>query len=388
MSLAPALAAADTVLTGIPDNGMANGAPFINMTMPSTSHVAPRLMWPMNDDGTPRGLEDQICRYAAVNETALARSAASITVDVETAVIVAVARCAAWRYYGWTAGHLKATECTRIPAAAPALTVHADHADEVAAALLAWAPVATRYMALVYYSAISYETSNHHHLPAVTKKLATTTMALAGLTAWVAGNPARESAVFHDAFHPVSDATKSVYARDLKARSHLADLKFDNLRKRLPVKAADTGIAINYGVLFRKAVAYRHDPAHLPTDLAPPANVAAAVAAYESAATPADLVTAVARLRAMSEILAEPSAYLAGFILGCEARTVDDPDLGMRQAARTVTILGSPAYVRAASDFSGTFSSGKESGLKVVPSSVPDQVLPRCAATVAALAEL
>lgn len=382
------MTAADAIVLAVPLNGMANGAPFINSSMPSTSHVNARLKWPVNDDGTMRGLEDQICRYAATNESAATRTAAGVDVDIETAVIVAVARSAAWRYYGWTPGHLKPSECVALAPTDGALTVHADHADAVAEALGTWAHVATRYMALVYYNAISFETSNHNHLPAVTKKLATTTMTLTGMTTWVAGTPARESAVFHDMFHPVSDTVKSICARDVTARDHLAGLKMDNLRKRLPVKAADTGIAINYSVLFEKAVAYRHDPVHLPDELAPPENVKAAVSAYEDAADPTVLAEAVRELRAMSEILAETSAYLAGFILGCEARIVDDPDLGMRQAARTVTILGSPAYGRAAGDFSGTFASGRENGLKPVPSSVPDQVLPRCVATVSALAAL
>jgi hypothetical protein len=238
-------------------------------------------------------------------------------------------------------------------------------------------------MGLFYYNAVSYETSAHHHLPAKTKRLASTTVLLAGLKDWISGNEEREGSVFHDMFHPLSDSEKSTAARRVAAKQHLSDLKFDNLRKRIPVKAPDSGIAINYPVLYRKACAYRHNPEDLPEGLEPPENLAAAIAAYEDSTTAAELVTTVQRLRTLSEKLAEPSAYLAGFILGREAAAVEDVDLDLRTASRTTTILGSPAYLRAAGEFSGAFTAGKESGFKPVASSVPDQVLPRCVQAVA-----
>jgi hypothetical protein len=356
--------------------------------MPTTSHIREHLKWPLNDDGTARSVIDHVCRYARVDLDAAGQAAIASKAEVEVAVIIAVARAAAWKYYGWDRTALNAAEVETVSVADAELAVHADHEAAVADALTKWSAVSTRYMGLLFYNAISYETSNHHHLPSATKKLATTTIVLAGLKEWFAGNTEREGSIMHDTFHATSDTVKSNAARNVNARELLSNLKFDNLRKRIPVKAPDSGVAINYPVLYRKARAYRHDPAHIPATLAPPANVAAAITAYEVAANAAALTVAVAKLRAISDELAEPSAYLAGFILGCEARAVGDVDLDLRTAARTTTILGSPAYQRAAGEFSGTFTSGKENGYKVVPRTVPDQVLPRCVAAVGAAAAL
>lgn len=388
MALVAAVTATEAAIAAIAQDGMANGVPFANTAMPTTSHIRAHLKWPMNADGTTRTLVDHICRYGSFHLDTAGRDAVASKADADVAVIIAVARAAAWRYFGWTTVALNVSETVPIPTTDAALTVHADHQVAVAEALTEWTNVATRYMALVFYNSISYETSNHHHLPAATKKLATTTIQLAGLKEWIAGNAEREGSVFHDMFHCVSDTIKSNAARNLLARELLSNLKFDNLRKRIPVKAPDSGIAINYSVLYRKARAYRHDPGHLPDTLAAPTALSTAIAAYETAANPAALTTAVARLRTMSDALAEPSSYLAGFILGCEARATGDADLDLRTAARTTTILGSPAYARAAGEFSGTFATGKENGFKTVPSTVVDQVLPRCVAAVAAAATL
>lgn len=388
MTLATAVATTQTALDAIPAGGLANGEPYVNTAMPTTSHIRTHLKWPLSDDGTPRTLVDHICRYARVDLGEAARATEAAKADIEVATIIAVARAAAWRYYGWQRSSLHAAETVVIPVGDAALTVHADHEAAVASALEKWSSVAARYMGLFYYNAISYETSSHHHLPAQTKKLATTTMVLSGLKDWVAGDHEKEGSIFHDLFHPLTDTMKSNAARSVAARDHLSDLKFDNLRKRIPVKAPDSGVAINYPVLFRKAKAYRHAPGHLPETLAPPDNVATAIRAYEEAADAAALVAAVTRLRNLSEELAEPSAYLAGFILGREAAVADDADLDLRTAARSTTILGSPAYARAAGEFSGSFTAGRESGYKVVPADTPDQVLPRCSAAVARAANL
>lgn len=388
MDLAAALATTQATIDAIPDGGLANGQPYANTAMPSTSHIRAYLKWPFADDGMPRSLVDQICRYSRVELNKAGRAGEAAKADIEVAVIIAVARAAAWRYYGWTLGSLSAAETEVVPVATADHTVHADHEDEVAEALAAWSTVAARYMGLVYYNAISYETSSHHHLPAATKKLASTTIVLSGLKDWIAGDQEREGCIFHDMFHPLSDTVKSNAARDIRARKHLSDLKFDNLRKRIPVKAPDSGIAINYPVLFRKSRSYRHDPAHIPDALAPPANVFAAIAAYEAATDATTLAAAVTTLRDLSDALAEPSAYLAGFILGREANAAGDNELDLRTASRTTTILGSPAYARAAGEFSGTFAAGKESGFRNVPAATPDQVLPRCSAAVAQAATI
>lgn len=388
MALVAALTTTQNVIDAIAANGMANGVPYSNTAMPSTSHIRAHLKWPINADGTSRSLEDHICRYTRVDADAATRGGLADKADVETGVIVAVARLAAQRYYGWTQPSFNAAEVDVIPDGTANTAVHADHQAAVADALVRWSAVAARYMGLFYYNAISYETASHHHLPAVTKKLASTTVVLTGLKDWMAGDAEREGSVFHDMFHPLSDTEKSAAARRTAAKEHLSALKFDNLRKRIPVKAPDSGVAINYPVLFTKAKAYRHFAEHLPDELAPPPNLADAITAYQRAADAAALTPAITRLRVLSDALAEPSAYLAGFILGREAAAVGDVDLDLRTAARTTTILGSPAYKRAAGEYSGTFTAGRENGFRAVPASMPDNVLPRCAAALVSAAAL
>jgi len=382
MPLVDAVAVAQLVLTAIPVGGLANGVPYANAAMPNTSHVRTHLAWPVEQNGTARSLVDHICRYSSAHLDTAARNATADRCEIEVAVIVAIARTAAWRYYGWGTASLTAAEMVVVPNNTADFVVHADHEAAVIAALTTWAAPAARFVGLFYYNAISYETSAHHHLPAKTKKLASTTILLSGLKDWIAGNPEREGIVFHDCFHPVSDTEKSNAARRVSARDHLTNLRFDNLRKRIPVKAPDSGVAINYANLFMKARAYLHTPSDLPEGLAPPPSLAAAIGAYEAATTAQDLVDAVSKLRKMSEHLAEPSAYLAGFILGREASSTNDVDLDLRTAARTTTILGSPAYARAAGEFSGSFTAGRERGFKQVVQGTADQVIGRCLAGV------
>jgi len=379
-------AAAVTLLTSsvnaVPDGGLANGSAYVNTARPGTSHVREHLRWPINDDGTTRDMIDHLCRYSSAHLETAARNTTTHKCSFETAAIIAIARASAWRYHGWTTGSLNAAEALTLPAATPGLTVHADHQDAVAAALTRWAGVSPRYMGLLYYNAISFEMHNHHHLKTASKKLATTTMTLSGLVEFINGDDEVEGSIFHDTFHPVSNSEKSNAARRTAAQDMLSNLGFDNLRKRIPVKAPDSGVAINYPVLYRKAKAYHHNPEDVPDTLRAPDNVQASIVAYENATNPAALQRSVAHLRALSDELAEPSAYLAGFILGREAATLNDSDLDLRTAARTTTILGCPAYTRAAGEFSGTFAFGKERGYHKVASNVPSQVLPRCVSSV------
>jgi len=390
MTLATALVAAQLAIDAVPDRGLANGDPYVNTAMPGTSHVREHLKWPMASDAQPRTLVDHICRYSRVDLDTAARAAlaANDKVDIETAVIIATARLAAYRFGGWTLATLNPSEVVTVPAAEAQLAVHANNEVAVAEALEKWAGVAPRYMAVHYYNSISYEVCSHNHLPAKTKKLASTTINLSGLKEFITGDAEREGCIFHDMFHPVGQVEKSNAARRVQAGQILSNLKFDNLRKRIPVKAPDSGVAINYSTLYRKAKSYHHTPEHIPDGLAPPANVIAAIRTYESAATATALTDAVSRLRELSVHLEEPSAYLAGFILGREAATVDDAELDLRTAARQTTILGSPAYARAAGEFSGTFAGGKENGFARVAADVATQVLPRCTDHIATAAAL
>lgn len=383
MTLVQAIANVTALITAIAADGLTNGVPYVNTAIPGSSHVADELKWPLAADGTPASLVEHICRYTSAHLDAAGMAATQAKVDIPTGVIVAIARLAATRYYGWEEATFTPAEVVKPAAADPAWVVHADNQASVTEALTTWATPAARYMGLFFYNALSFETSNHNHLPAVTKKLAKTTIVLTGLATFIAGNAKRESAIFHDTFHPPTDTMKSNAARNVGAQDHLSALRFDNLRKRIPVKAPDSGVAINFPVLVRKARAYAHNPVDLPAQLAAPARVMDAIAAYQAATTPGDLTAAVAELRALSDALAEPSAYLAGFILGKDAAAAGDADLDLATAKRTNTILGCPAYARAASEFAGSFAEGKRRGFAGVPRNVPDQVLPRVLAAVA-----
>merc|ERR1712238_411216 len=122
-----------------------------------------------------------------------------------------------------------------------------------------------------------------------------------GLKQFFAGSPARESAVMHDCFHPLTSVEKSNAAREVRAQAFLTGLQFDNLRKRIPVKASDSAVAINYETLYRKARGYHFDPEDLPPTFAPPPNVALARKAYEDARTAEELRVAVDKLRTISK---------------------------------------------------------------------------------------
>jgi len=388
MDLNAAVNAANDAIEAVPEGGFTNGAIYINAAQLATSHIKNCMRWPYEENGTGRTLVDHIARYSSAHLSEDARSAATDKVDIETAVLVAIARLSAARFYGWTDARMSPAEVARVTNGESALTIHNDHQAEVAAAVAKMANTGPRMMALFYYNALSYEVCNHHHLPAVTKRLAKTTITMSGLQEWMEEDPDRESVVFHDMFHPLSDVEKSNAARRVAAKTHLANLKFDNIGKRLPVKAPDSGIAINFAVLVRSAKSFKHNPEDLPSELKEPANVAAAVLAYQEAQTPENLADAVAYLRVCSEALAEPSAYLVGFILGKMSVTSDEGDLDLRTAKRENTILGSPAYARAASEYAGAFSAGKERGLAAVDPNVPDQILPRVLEGISTVANL
>jgi hypothetical protein len=226
-------------------------------------------------------------------------------------------------------------------------------------------------------------------LPVKTKKLWTTTRDMLRLKDFLDADAARENYVVHDCFHPLSDTVKSRLARASASKRVLVNLKLGNLAKRIPVKAPDTGVALNYPSLAIKAFGYSHTPADLPADLAAPTALHTAVAAYVDAVDDAAAAIAVARLQVVSKHLEEPSAYLAGFILGKDARASDNQDLTLDEAKRTNTILGSPAYKRAAGEFPGTFAEGKNRGwarmTRFETAAATDNLAPRLSGVVASL---
>lgn len=373
MALAAALAAAEAAIAVVAANGVANGVLYVNTASPLSSHVRGCMKWLLRAQTAPAPaahatLTEAICYMAKVDGNTAARDAIVDKASIEVAVLVCIARLAFARYVQLAAAGLTAAETEVLAEGAAAATVHADHEAAVATALTKWSAFAPRLMALGWYNAVSFETADHHHLPGKTKKLARTTMALAGLAELLATTPdgSAEGMIYHDGFHPLTVVKKSMMARDRLAKPALEAIKFSNIAKRIPVKAGDCGVAINYPALYRKAMGYARNAGDLPATLAPNGAVTAAIAAYEQAATPADLTAAVARLRAMSVTLAEPSVYLAGYMLGKDRRSSENPDLTLREAKVTNTILGSPAYQREAGENPGTFALGIANGYAVV----------------------
>lgn len=371
--MAVSIAAAEAVINTVAANGVANGTHYVNTASPLSSHVREAMKWLLRARAPPDApvqatLVECICAMARVELDAAGTTAEANKVPVEVAVLASIARLAFARYTNLDAAGLTASETTILPAATAALVVHADHEAAVSDALKKWANFAPRLMAIGWYNAISFETADHHHLPAKTRKLARTTMALTGLTELLAttADGLAEGCLYHDMFHPLSVVKKSMMARDRSAKPALEAIKYSNLAKRIPVKAGDCGVAINYPALYRKSVGYSQNAGDIPATMVPPAAVTDAIAAYEAAATTAALTAAVARLRAMSLALAEPSVYLAGYMLGKDRRSSENPDLTLREAKVTNTILGSPAYQREAGENPGTFALGISKGYAAV----------------------
>lgn len=397
MAYAAALARTTAEITAIVADSFGNGTDYVNNAVPSTSHVPAIAMWPKvagaaaADPATFEGLEAAIALYTRTDVDAAARTALAVEarMDIETGVVVAIARASFVRLYNLAPAQVSAAESVTRPNGDAALTVHAEHRNAVALALEKWSAPGARCLGLAFYNSVSVETSAHHHLPAKTKRLWTTTRDLLRLKEWLDAEAGRESHVAHNTFHPLSDTVKSELARSSKSQKVLSNLKLGNLAKRIPVKAADTGLALNYTALAAKAFGYAHTPVQLPADLKAPAGLIAAVAAYVEAADEGALATAVGTLQRISGAMEEPSAYLAGFILGKDARSTDNPDLTLDEAKQQNTILGSPAYKRAAAEFPGTFAEGKARGWaklsKWAESAATDALAPTLAGTVANL---
>lgn len=369
---ANALAMAQRMLDGVPAAGLRNGNFISNSAMPASSHVRPRAMWVLKgaDGGDPvtSSLVEAIAWSTRVDEDSATRNAlpADEKIDIEVGVLMALGRQVAWKFMPLVVKDLSPGEVHVIRHDAVAPVIHADHAEAVSDALLKWTGMATRMPGLAWYNAISYELHNHHHKPALTKRLATTTISVAGLKEWFAEKAAEEAEgiIAHDMYHPMTPDIKAQLARNVEWAKALSQIKFDNLRKRVPIKAPDCGLAMNYSVLISKARAYQEAMQYVTKEFDPPASLAVLMGLYVNAADTAAVERIVSELRAMSSHLEEPSAFVAGFMLGRERRASDDEDLDLKQAGKTNTILGSPAYARAAGQHPGTFNAGVETGFK------------------------
>lgn len=370
MAAIAALAAARRAIDSIPLSGVQNGNFVVNTAMPASSHVRARARWVLkgvlNADPVEPDLADAICWASRADMDANARTAlaADEKIDIGLSVALALARAAAWRYFGMTPGSIWAAEVEVLPHADAVMVIHADHVQAVVDGVAFWSGLSTRMPGILWYNSISFETCNHHHMPDVTKRLATTTITLLGLKEFFAANVAiaAEGLIMHDTYHPVAHDIKSTLARNKAWSDALTGLGFDNLRKRVPIKASDCAIAINYPVLLAKARTYAHSAKDLPTELNVPGELATAIQAYEGAADAAAVRVAVDELRAMSAHLMEASVYVAGFMLGRDRRASDDEDMTLKLAAKNNTILGSPAYKRGAGEFPGAWNAGLTAG--------------------------
>jgi hypothetical protein len=372
MTLAEALTHAGTVISAVPENAVRNGTPYSNTAVPTSTHVRERARWVIAEDGAGAfqlaSLEQTICWMANLSGASTQRNALALTdrLDIEVATMMALGRAAMWRLFRMSEADLVMSECHILTAAEMAETIHNDYSAAVTTALKDWASFAGRLPGIAWYNALSFESCNHHHLPAKTKKLATTTIALLGMKEYFDAHTAEEAegCVMHDMYHPVAYHLKSQLARNTQWAGALSAIHFDNLRKRVPVKAADCGVALNFQSLVEKARTYPHTVKDLPAALEPPTALRAAVATYATEVDPARVREVVADLRVMSRELVIPSVYVAGFILGRDKRSSDDVDLSLKEAAKTNTILGCPAYARGAAEHPGVFSQGVAAGWK------------------------
>jgi hypothetical protein len=397
MAFALSVAAVNVVIDSVADNGFANGDDYVNNAVPSTTHVPAIARWPKvtapggGAGHVFEGIEAAIAIYTRtdVNIATRAGIAAEDKMDIEVGVIVAICRAAFARLYNLDPASVSAAESVIRVDGTDALVVHAEHQDAVAEAMAKWAEPAARYLGLAFYNSISVETSSHNHLPAKTKKLWTTTRELLRLKPFLDATARSETYIAHDMFHPLSDTVKSHLARSNRSKNVLVNLKLGNLAKRIPVKAPDTGVALNYAALSAKAFGYTHTDEELPVDLRAPVALVDAVAEYVDAVDANAAAAAVTVLQAHSVALEEASAYLAGYILGRDARASDNQDLTLDEAKVTNTILGSPAYKRAAGAFPGTFAEAKTRGWTLLSRdaqrAASDGLAPRIAGEVASL---
>lgn len=125
----------------------------------------------------------------------------------------------------------------------------------------------------------------------------------------------------------------------------LENIMFSNIAKRIPVKAPDTGVAMNYIVLIDKCREFAATGGGIGKGFTAPAALQVTITAWQAAS----VVTApalVASLRSSSVLLGKASAYAAGYLLGKVRRRDGDNTLDLRSAGRETTILNSPAYLR------------------------------------------
>lgn len=368
MSLARTLAAASSVITGIRHDALQNGDAIYNTAVPSSSHVRPAAKWvlgPSTTGGTANespDLQAAICKMTAVHLDTAGRTATAEKVSIELGVILVLGRAAAWQMLGLHAGSINPGEVQVLDAAAASAVVHPDHSDAVESAVATWSAFATRFVGIAWYNAVSFETHNHHHLPAKTGKLAKTTIGLLGMKEFFTAHAAdeAESLVMHDMFHPLGYDVKAKLARNVEWSKALPNLNFGNLARRVPVKAPDCGLAFNYTELHRVASSYPQNANDIARELDPPVQLGISLAAYAASGDATAARQATEELRAMSGHFAVATAYLAGYILGKERKSAGEAEAEFADFKARITILGSPALVRATGEHSGAFSLGLE----------------------------
>lgn len=374
MTLAEAIASANQIIGNITHNALANGVAVMNSAMPTSSHVSEAAKWVLVADANQTlvqpTIEAEICKMSAANLDNAARAAFSPKMRIEDAVLVALGRRAAWEMFGMSSANVIPSESVTLTPAEAANAVHADHSGLVETMLRTYAPFSTRLVGIAWYNSLSFETHNHHHLPQKTKKLSSTTITLLGLkdyfTEGAGHTPSAESVVMHDMFHPLSYDLKAKLARNATFAKALPDIGFGNLAKRIPVKAADCGMAFNYPTLWATADQYSRNADDLPAELVPPETLTIAIETYAAATDQTAATQATAELRAMAPHLGIASAYLAGFILGKERKTTGERDAELSDYSGRITILGSPALRRSTGEFPGAFQLGITRGYAAV----------------------
>lgn len=297
------------------------------------------------------------------------------------------------------------------------LAPHASHKAAIVEAIGLATQYCTRALGIFAYNALSIAICNHIHTPRVTRHLASTTYLLSPYQAATGNRMDNAGPIMHCMFHPFPASAFSEACRSKKWKQATIKLGYSNLTKRIPIKATDTAIAMNYRALYTTASGYTTRGVGIPAKMGPTAAMTKHIAQYAAAvlrpstadsgetgppaAVNADAVKAeniqapaasvdasetkksepsaypvlyvdVAEeiLRADSLVLRVPAAILVGYLHGCLCQAHDDDEMSLKEAHKVhkMTILGSPAFgtLASAADTAGSYAIGLELG-KVKP---------------------
>lgn len=381
-ALNAAIALANQHIDGLVQNGLSNGNIGPNFMMPLAGRIDTWMNTLVTAGANPvlAPLDRQIMVMSGAN----AQNRPADRCSLAAAVCIALARNSAQRTVnGYVAG-LNRAEVTIYDQATHGAEIHAAHRAEVTRLLLLLLPTSERFLSVLCYNSIMISKFGHCHQAAKAGKLFRTTLRLSPVNSLGDEDPDVAERLFHDAFHHAGGNVLTAACRHPAYKAAMERLGYSNLSRRMPVKEADTAIALNYVALYETAQAKVTRGTGVPANLAAPPALAAHIQALSQAANPNAVAAAAAVLRADSEHLRGPALYLAGYILGCLMYEHDNPDMTLKEARRShnVTILGSFFIARESGSATGmrAFDTGKAQGMRAP---TPEDVAADAAAFIA-----